>query len=287
GRKSAEEILLPYADISLPSVAFRRELVTAIEPGARRVTTDRGTYEPDLLVVALGADYDFAATPGFAEAGHQYYTLARAARTRAGAEGRRDPLPAFPSGTIVIGILGHPFKCPPAPFEGALMLHDHLVRRGIRDAAEIRVIGPMAGPVPVSKEVSQSFVDALAERGMSYEGRRQITEIDSGQRVLRLELGEPIPDDLFAGIPVHRVPVVVEESGLAPDGWVAVERGNLSTPFDGVYAIGDVAGAPVAKAGVFAESAAAVVAEDIVARLRGGPRPAPWDGVGSCYIEFG
>src|SRR5262249_40927014 len=147
--------------------------------------------------------------------------------------------------------------------------------------------GPTAAPVPVSKEVSQSFVDALAERGMSYEGRRQITDIDGDQRLLRLEQGDPIPYDLFVGIPVHRVPVVVEESGLAPGGWVAVDRGSLSARFDGIYAIGDVAGAPVAKAGVFAESAAAVVAEDIVAQLRGGPRPAPWDGVGSCYIEFG
>ena len=280
GRKTVQEVSLPYADISMPSVEFRRELVTSIDPGTRRVTTDRGTYEPDLLVVALGAEYDFAATPGFAEAGLEYYSLA-------GAERMRDALPEFESGTIVIGILGHPYKCPPAPFEGAILLHDHLVRRGIRDAAEIRVIGPMAAPVPVTKEVSQSFLDALAERGMTYEGGRHITEIDGEGKRARLEGGESVPYDLFVGIPVHRVPAVVEDSGLAVDGWVRVDRGNLATAFDGVYAIGDVAGAPVAKAGVFAESAAAVVAGDIVARLRGGPPAQPWDGAGNCFIEFG
>jgi sulfide:quinone oxidoreductase len=279
-QKSVQDVLLPYADISLPSVEFRRELVTSIEPESRRVTTDRGMYEPDFLVVALGADYDFGATPGFADGGFEYYTLTGAARMR-------DALPAFASGTIVVGILGHPFKCPPAPFEGALLLHDHLVGRGIRDVSEIRVLGPTAAPVPVSKEVSQSFVDALAERGMRYEGRQNITEIDGEESLVRLETGEPIPYDLFVGIPVHRVPAVVAQSGLAPEGWVVVDRGNLATPFDSVYAIGDVAGAPVAKAGVFAESAAAVVADDIVARLRGGAPPKPWDGVGSCFIEFG
>jgi sulfide:quinone oxidoreductase len=99
--------------------------------------------------------------------------------------------------------------------------------------------------------------------------------------------GDGVPYDLFIGIPKHKVPAVVEASGLAVDGWVPVERTNLATRFPGVYALGDVASAPVAKAGVFAESAARAVADDIVARLHGtGPAP-PFDGAGSCYIEFG
>jgi sulfide:quinone oxidoreductase len=40
--------------------------VTAIDPQQRRVTTDKGSYDADVLVVALGADYDYGATPGFA-----------------------------------------------------------------------------------------------------------------------------------------------------------------------------------------------------------------------------
>src|SRR5262249_42909164 len=148
GRKATADVLLPYADISKEGVDFRQERVTSIEPETRRVTTDRQSYDADVLVVALGADYDHAATPGFEEGGFEYYSLA-------GAERLRDALPEFEGGTIVVGILGHPFKCPPAPFEGALMLHDHLTQRGIRDTAEIRVIGPMAAPVPIAKAVSQ------------------------------------------------------------------------------------------------------------------------------------
>ena len=71
------------------------------------------------------------------------------------------------------------------------------------------------------------------------------------------------------------------------DGWLPVDHANLATRFPGVYAFGDVAGAPVAKAGVFAESAAAVVAEDIAAHLRGSEPRQRYEGVGSCYIEFG
>jgi sulfide:quinone oxidoreductase len=80
---------------------------------------------------------------------------------------------------------------------------------------------------------------------------------------------------------------VVVRSGLAVDGWVPVDHTNLTKRFSGVYAVGDVAGTPVAKAGVFAEAAAGVVADDIAARLRGGVLERRYEGAGSCYIEFG
>jgi sulfide:quinone oxidoreductase len=54
-----------------------------------------------------------------------------------------------------------------------------------------------------------------------------------------------------------------------------------------VYAVGDVATAGVPKAGVFAAGAARVVARQLIAELRDSERPGPYDGRGSCYIEFG
>ena len=280
GRKSAEDVRLQYRDISKAGVEFRQERVTSIDPEKRRVTTDSGSYDADVLAVALGAQYDYAATPGFAQGGSEYYSVA-------GAERMRDVLPHFDSGTILIGILGQPFKCPPAPFEGALLLHDHLVERGIRGDAEIRVIGPMAAPVPITKEVSQSILAALHERDIEYVPKQRVVELDSDGKQARLESGGTVSYDLFVGIPVHRVPAVVESSGLAVDGWVPVDRTNLATRFPDVYALGDVSGVPTAKAGVFAEAAAAVVADDIGARLRGGVLQRPYEGAGSCYIEFG
>src|SRR5712691_320865 len=280
GRKAAAEVLLHYRDISKEGVEFRRERVTSIDPETRRVTTEEGSYEADVLAVALGADYDIPATPGFAEGGFEYYSVA-------GAERLRDILPHFDSGTILIGILGHPFKCPPAPFEGALLLHDHFVQRGIRSAVEIRVIGPMKAPVPITKEVSQRILNALEERGIEYVPNQLVAELDTRSKEARLASGGSVPYDLFIGIPVHRVPEVVESSGLAVDGWVPVDHTNLTTRFSDVYALGDVAGVPIAKAGVFAEAAAAVVADDIGARLRGGALQRPYEGAGSCYIEFG
>jgi sulfide:quinone oxidoreductase len=280
GRKTAADVRLHYRDIAKDGVEFRQERVTAIDPEKRRVTTEQGSYDADFLAVALGADYDIAATPGFARGGFEYYSVA-------GAERMRDVLPDFDAGMILIGILGHPFKCPPAPFEAALLLHDHLVARGIREAAEIRVVGPMAAPVPITKEVSQGILGALSGRGIEYLAKQLVVELDPEDREARLESGGTLPYDLFIGIPVHCVPAVVASSGLSDGGWVPVDQTNLATQFPRVYALGDVSGAPVAKAGVFAEAAARVVADDIAAHLRGAELERPYQGDGNCYIEFG
>lgn len=281
GRADAAEVRIPYRQLTKPGVEFRQERITAIDPAARRVTTDQGSYDADILVVALGAEYDVAATPGFEEGGFEYYSIAGAERMR------DDALPAFSGGTVLIGVLGQPYKCPPAPFEGAFLLHDQLVERGIREQTEMRVVAPMSAPVPVTPEVSQRFLDELAARGIEYMGQKRVVELDPAAREAVLESGERLPYDLFVGIPIHRVPAVVADSGLAEKGWVAVDKDTLLTPFPDVYAVGDCVAIPMAKAGVFAENAAGVAADGIVARLRGEEPGRRYQGEGDCYLEFG
>jgi sulfide:quinone oxidoreductase len=282
GRATAEEIQLPYADIAKEGVEFRQESVVAIDPATRRVVTDAGTYDADVLVIAMGADYDFAATPGFAEGGQEYYTLA-------GAERLRDTLAGFDGGRVLVSVLGQPFKCPPAPFEGAFLLHEHFAQKGIRDAVEMTMAFPMQRPVPVTGEVSQMFRDALATRGIEERSQTLVTRLDPTAKVAHLADGGEIAYDLFVGIPIHRAPEPLAASGLAPNGWVPVDQVNLRTKFDGVYALGDVCTGPrnVPKAGIFAEAAAAVVAQDIAATVTGAEPPPPYEGSGICYAEFG
>jgi sulfide:quinone oxidoreductase len=282
GRQSADEVRLPYADIAKHGVTFRQETVVGIDPVARRVTTDVGAHDADFLVVAMGADYDMAAVPGFEEGGHEYYSLA-------GAERLRDALADFDGGRVLVSVLGQPFKCPPAPFEGSFLLHEHFTRRGIRDAVHMTTTFPMQRPVPVTGEVSQMFRDGLASRGVEELPQHLVTSIDPAAREARLASGETLPYDLFVGIPVHRAPDPLAAAGLAVNGWVPVDQANLRTQFPHVYALGDVCTGPrtVPKAGIFAESAALVVADDIAAEITGAPPPAPYQGSGVCYAEFG
>ena len=122
-------------------IAYRRPHRAAVRSGRRRSSrsiprratssTDLDAYEADVLVIALGADYDVAATPGLAEVGNEFYSVA-------GAFGLRDVLANFPAGTAIVGVCGTPFKCPPAPSEAALLLDDLLRSRGVRDDVRSR-----------------------------------------------------------------------------------------------------------------------------------------------------
>ena len=280
GRKTPEAVRLPYSDFAKPGVRLIHETITAIDPEGRRVSTDGGEYEADILVVALGADYDLEATPGLAEGGNEFYSVA-------GAERLRDLIPGFTEGRAVVGVCGAPFKCPPAPSEAALLLHDHLSERGARDACEITLLMPLPSPVPPSPQTSEALLTAFAERGIEFVPGARITSLDAGRGVVLLEHGSEVAYDLFLGVPKHRAPDVVLASGMAEDGYIPVESRTLKTRFPGVYAVGDVATVGVPKAGVFSEGAARVVAAEVLADLARGDQPAGYDGLGSCYIEFG
>jgi sulfide:quinone oxidoreductase len=280
GRTTLDAVRLPYADFVKPGVRFLQETITAIDPEAKRVTTDRGAHEADVLVVALGADYDLDATPGLAEGGNEFYSVAGAARLG-------ELLPGFSRGHAVIGVCGAPFKCPPAPSECALLLHDYLSGRGVRDDCEISLVIPFSTPVPPSPDTSQALVAAFAECGIEFVAGRRVASLDPARSVAVLDDGSELPYDLFLGVPKHRAPDVVQVSGMAVDGYVPVEPTTLQTRFPGVYAVGDVATVGVPKAGVFSEGAARVVAASLIATLRGGGQPPAYDGRGACYVEFG
>src|SRR5262249_56565550 len=111
--------------------------------------------------------------------------------------------------------------------------------------------------------------------------------LDPATHRATLRDGSSVNYDLFLGVPVHRAPVVVEESGLAVDGWIPVDHATFATSFPNVYACGDVTSAPVPRVGVIAEGEAGTVADVLVHRLKGGADPDAYQGIATCYIEFG
>jgi len=278
GRKPSDAVLISYSNIVKPGVRFRRETITAIDPVKKVVTTQNGTYEADVLVVALGANYDMDATPGLAEYGNEYYSFG-------GAEKLSAVIPTFRSGHAIVGVCGAPFKCPPAPSEAALMLHDHLLHQGVRNDCTISLVLPFGSPIPPSPDSSKALIKAFEARAIRFIPQRKIKSLD--REVAILDDGTTLPFDLFLGIPKHVAPEVVVESGLTENGWIPVSRTDLLTKFPNVYAIGDVSSVGVPKAGVFAEGAAKVAAASIIAAFNGQAHQSAYTGAGSCYIEFG
>lgn len=280
GRKTVEELKMPYRSLTKPGVRLLQETITAIDAPNRRVTTNAGTHEADYLVLALGADYDVSTTPGIVLGENEFYTLA-------GAANLREVLPTFKGGNVIVGVCSAPYKCPPAPSECALMMHDYLVERGLRDTSTIKIVNPLPRPVPPSPETSEALLKAFAERGIEYVAVTKVVAVDAAKRTVTTDKGE-LPCDLFLGIPKNRAPDVVVAAGLTnAEGWVAVDPRTLLTPHANVWAIGDLSATGTPKAGVFAETAARTVATNIIDLVRGNEASARYPGSGSCYIEFG
>jgi sulfide:quinone oxidoreductase len=280
GRALPSAVMHSYRDLVKPGVHFVQTTVLSIDPVAKRVETEVGSFDADILVVALGADVDPAATPGLVEGGHEFYTVP-------GAFALRGVLEGFGGGRVIVAVTSTPFKCPPAPSETALLMDEYLTARGLRERSQISLVMPMGVPIPPSPKASEALLTAFAERGIGWYPGQLVRELDAARKVAVFSDGSEMPYDLFLGVPVHKVPPVVAASGLAVEGWVPVDSLTLETTFPDVFAVGDVTSVGTPKAGVFAEGQAGVVADRISARIRGAAESAQYDGRGMCYLEFG
>ncbi len=285
GIGSLEKGTRPRQALTRHGLRFLRRQIDAIDPSARRVETDQETLTGDYLVVALGAEPRPDLIPGLAEHGHDVWSVAAVPALVAA-------LARFGGGHVAIVIGGAPYPCPPAPYECAMLVDDHLRERGLRERSRITVatLQPMLLP-NAGKEGSAWLGEQLAARGIEFHVQRKVERVEMGRAVFAD--GE-LEFDLLIAVPPHRVPAVVRESGLtAEGGWVAVDPATLETGHEKVFAIGDVTqiklanGLPLPKAGIMAELEGRRVAAAIAADVRGEPPPPGFDGRGYCFLEMG
>lgn len=282
GRRAESEVRYPYARLR-PAVRFVQASIDAIDTDSRLVTTSAGVLGYDYLIVALGADVSVDATPGFrAAGGYEFYSMAGALRLKPVVE-------SFTAGTLLLGILGAPYKCPPAPFEAACQMHELFVRRGVREAIRLQVAIAGARPVP-NPSVSDGLERALAERKIELVPNHAITSIDAAAKTA-LAGDNSLPFDLFVGVPVHVPPAVVRASKLVDKGYITPSPVNLETSVPNVYAVGDVTKIPVGenavpKAGAFAEDAARTVVSDILVKEGKLDALVKFRAKGACYFEL-
>jgi sulfide:quinone oxidoreductase len=273
----------PLDSLTRLGIRVMRDRVTRIDPAGRAAWMGDQRLSADALVVALGAELAPETIPGLQEFGYNVYDpqdIPRAAQA----------LKDFRGGRLLIGVFGVPYKCPPAPYEMALLIREALNARGVQ--AEIEVCTPQPVSMPILGQAECNNIDSrLAENGITFLPNRKATAVEASEVIFT---NERRPFDLLFGIPPHRPPAVVRASGLVGDsGWVTVNPRTLETPFPGVYAIGDVAqvgmanGKPLPKAGVFAEGMGETVADRIATLFRGQEPDAEFKGQGGCYLEVG
>jgi sulfide:quinone oxidoreductase len=288
GQRRTDAIQRPLARLARKGIEVRLGDVQRIDPEQRRVTVGAEVLSADYLVISLGAELDPASIPGLTESGHNFYTL-RGAQTLWGA------LQRFRAGRIVVLTAAPTYKCPAAPYEGAMLIDAWCRRHGLRDAVQIDVYAAEPAPMGVAgPEVSGAVKQLLAMKGISYHPEHQVTTVDAEKKRLTFANGAQVDFDLLAYVPPHRAPAVVRDSGLlAESGWMSVDRHTLQTRWPNVYAIGDVVsiplklGKPLPKAGVFAHREAEVVARSIAHAITSHGTPTRFDGNGECFIEVG
>ena len=288
GRRRRDQIERPLRELLAPRVELIEADIQSIDPLTRRIETTAGVFGGDALVVALGAEPDREAVPGFRAAALDFFSAE-------GATACARALDSFKGGRVVVSVAALPYKCPAAPFEAALLLDDELRRRGLRQRSEIDVYSPEPAPMPVAGPlIGGAVVGLLEARGIRFHPGSRVERFEPDSHEVVLADGSRVNYDLLAGVPPHRAPAVVRESPLAGDtGWVPVDRATLETRHERVHAIGDVTtitlanGKPLPRAGVFAHAQALVVAREIVATFAGRPSPAGFDGVGYCWVETG
>ena len=283
GESTLEEGQKPIDSLSSLGIHVLHDPVRVIEPKDRAAYLGDQRIDADALVVALGAELNPSAVLGFPENALNVYDpndIPRAA----------EALNHFNGGRLVIGIFGAPYKCPPAPYEMALLIRDKFKARGVK--AEITVFSPQPMSLPVLGSVGCDLIESrLADNGIDFFPNHKATGIEAGEVVFA---NKRIPYDLLLGVPPHRPPAPVRESGLVgQSGWVEVNKRTLETSFPDVYAIGDVTqimlanGKPLPKAGLFAEQMGETVADRIASGFVGEVPTATFTGEGGCYLEVG
>ena len=288
GRRRRDQIERPLRELLARDVELVHAEVRSIDPTARRVETTAGTFASDALVVALGAEADRAAVPGYRDAALDFFSPEGAAACARALEG-------FRGGRVVVTVAALPYKCPAAPYEAALMLDDELRRRGLRERSEIDVYSPEPAPMPVAgPAMGAAVVGLLDAKGIHFHPGSRVERFEPEGREIVFADASRVEYGLLAGVPPHRAPAVVRESPLAGDtGWIGVDRATLETRDERVYAIGDVTtitlanGKPLPRAGVFAHGEGLVVARRVAAMLDGRDAPDAFDGAGYCWVEAG
>jgi len=271
------ETTLLHDDVSLVVDRAAR-----VDTSARIVQLDSGrTLSYDQLLLATGSRTVMDEVPGAKDA-HDFYTMEGAIRLF-------EALKGFDGGTIVIGVAGIPYKCPPAPVEFVFLLDDYLRGRGIREKTQIKLLSPLNRAFTI-EATSKLVQPILAERGIELTGFFNVESVDPIAKTVTSLEGETVEYDLLVLVPPHRGQQVIEDSGLGDErGWVPVDKNTLRhTKLDRTWAIGDTTNIPISKSGSVAHYEASVAAAEIVAAVKGEAAPAHvYDGKVMCFLETG
>lgn len=287
----------PLKNLLRKDIEIINEDVIRIDPETRTVYTNAQTIQSDFIIIAMGADLYPDTIPGFNKVALNLFDTQ-------GAFDIHQKLKNFRKGKIAFLITRTPFRCPPSPYEAALLTEWFMRERGVRQEVEISIYTPEKLPMAVAgQQVGEALGQILNTHNINYYPGHSVTKIEGGLNKIQFANDVEAGYDLLIGVPPHGAPKSIVDAGLTDTtGYIPVHpqtmqlldnTDELTTRYPGVFAIGDIAairllnGTLLPKAGIFAEEQAHIVARNIVSQIKGEKISAAFNGKGSCYVDVG
>jgi NADPH-dependent 2,4-dienoyl-CoA reductase/sulfur reductase-like enzyme len=280
GLNSLDAITFGYSPLIAKGIKVVRSEVVAVEPDKKRVVTGHGALEYDQLLLASGIRLAYEDIPGLPEAYHVNASIYDKGTPIIDTRRRIDE---FQGGTAVLSAPAVPYKCPPGPYEYALLWADHIKKKNLK----AKVVLLDAKPAPIPPPNSQGFLDAMAARKdvLEYRPQTKITGLDGEKKVVKTDAGD-LAFDFVSIIPPNKAADLIRAAGL---GALFAEVDLVtfrSTKDQAVYAVGDAAQTPYAKSAYTASICGKIVGAHIARALGGSvPDPAPPHNICYPYTE--
>ena len=284
GTRTFENSTRSLSALIKKEIDFLNEEILSIDLQNKNVTTTTQNLSYDFLIIAMGAILAPEKIPGLKENGLNLYDYRQSEKIH-------DKIKKLKSGKIAISIMGMPYKCPPAPFEASLLIDSMLREAGTRDSVEIHFYSPAPITLPAAgPEISKQILDLINSEKITFHDSCKIKSVKPNKLIFE---NTDADFDLLLAIPPHIAPPVIHQAGLAQENnFIPINR-DCKTPYENVYAIGDVTTLKVTeklavpKAGVFAEGEGLTVAKNIISKIKSIEEPSLFDGKGGCFIESG
>ena len=284
GTRTFENSIGSLNELPKKQINFIKDEIIEINPENNFIKTKSKNISFDFLIISMGAVLAPEKISGLIENGFNLYDHNQLDEIN-------QKLNKIESGKIAIVIMGMPYKCPPAPFEASLLVDSMLRKRGIRDSVQIDFYSPAPITLPAAgPEVSKKILDLVNSEKITFHNSQKIKRVESKKLIFE---NSEYRFDILLAIPPHVAPKVIYDSNLAKEpGFIPIDR-NCKTPFENIFAVGDVTSLTVTdsiavpKAGIFAEGEGITVAKNIISKLESKETSVLFDGKGGCFLESG
>ena len=284
GTRTFENSIGSLNELPKKQINFIKDEIIEINPENNFVKTKSENISFDFLIISMGAVLAPEKISGLIENGFNLYDHNQLNEIN-------QKLNKIESGKIAIVIMGMPYKCPPAPFEASLLVDSMLRKRGVRDSVQIDFYSPAPITLPAAgPEVSKKILDLVNSEKITFHNSQKIKRVESKKLIFE---NDEYHFDILLAIPPHIAPKVIYDSNLAKEpGFIPIDR-NCKTPFENIFAVGDVTSLSVTdsivvpKAGIFAEGEGITVAKNIISKLESKETSVLFDGKGGCFLESG